>query len=112
MNRKERIRQYKETPKLMGVFCIRNLASRRAFVGSSVNLPAMLNRQRFQLEHGSHPNRTLQRDWDELGPESFNFETLDTLKPPNEPGRDPTEDLRTLEAMWRDTLSKTDTLYH
>jgi hypothetical protein len=111
MTRKEQIRKYKETPKPMGVFCIRNRVSRRAFVGSSANLPAMLNRQRFQLELGSHPNRTLQHDWNQLGSESFTFEALDTLKPSDEPGHDPSEDLRTLEAMWRDTLSQTEDLY-
>jgi hypothetical protein len=95
----------------MGVFCVRNLISRKAFVGSSVDLPAMLNRQRFQLEYGSHPNRALQRDWHELGPEAFSFETLDHLTPSAQPGYDPTEDLKTLEAMWRDTISQTGGLY-
>ena len=111
MNREDQIRKYKDTRRPMGVFRVRNTVSRKAFVGTSVDLPAMLNRPRFQLEHGSHPNRRLQNDWNDLGPEAFTFETLDTLKPSQQPGYDPSEDLRTLEALWRDTLWKTCELY-
>ena len=53
----------------------------------------MLNRQRFQFERGSHPNRKLQKDWNELGSEEFTFETLDKLDPSSEAGYDPSEDL-------------------
>jgi hypothetical protein len=64
----------------------------------------MLNRQRFQLEHGSHPDRELQRDWDELGSDAFEFEALDRLKPRDEPAYDPTEDLRVLKEMWLEKI--------
>ncbi len=111
MNRKEQIRKYKETPRPMGVFCIRNVAAGRAFVGSSVDVPSMLNRQRFQLEHGSHSNRQLQSDWKTFGADAFRFETLDLLEPSKEPGSDPADDLRTLEAMWRETISTSGELY-
>ena len=33
----------------------------------------MLNRQRFQLDMGSHPNAALQRDWRQFGAEGFAF---------------------------------------
>jgi hypothetical protein len=103
-DRKSQIRKYKETPQLMGVFRVRNTANEKSLIGSSVNLPAILNRQRFQLEAGSHPNRALQKDWNDLGPGSFEFETLDTLKPRCEPGYDPAEDLHVLEEMWIERL--------
>jgi hypothetical protein len=108
MDRKSRIREYKETPRLMGVYRVRNTASGKSLIGSSRDLPGMLNRQRFQLESGLHPNRTLQKDWNQLGPEFFEFETLDTLKPPDQPGYDPSEDLRILEEMWLEKLSPFD----
>jgi hypothetical protein len=73
MDRKELIRQYKETPRPMGVFRVHNTVADRSFVGTSRDLPSMLNRQRFQLEHGSHPNRELQEDWDRLGAAAFAF---------------------------------------
>jgi hypothetical protein len=108
MDRKARIRQYKETPRPMGVYRVRNTVNGKSLVGSSVDLPAMLNRQRAQLKMGAHSNRTLQKDWSELGPEAFEFEILDTLKPPDRPDYDPTDDLRTLEEMWLDKLSPFD----
>jgi hypothetical protein len=105
MDRKALLREYKETPRPMGVYCVRNRANGKALVGSSVNVPAMLNRHRAQLGMGSHGNKALQRDWQEFGPDSFEFETLDTLKWPDQPDYDPTDDLRTLEEMWLDKLS-------
>lgn len=110
-DRKERIRAYKETPRPMGVFLVRNLSSGRTLVGSSVDLPAMLNRTRFQLELGAHPNRELQRDWEELGGQAFEVAILDTLEPREEPGHDPAEDLSALEALWTERLSAECELY-
>lgn len=106
MDRKEQLRHYKETPRLMGVYLVRNTASGAGFIGSSVNIPGMLNRHRFQLEMGGHPNRVLQAQWDEVGDDAFLFEALDTLEPPTDPGYDPADDLATLEDMWLDRLSR------
>ncbi len=111
MDRKELIRKYKNTPRPMGVFCVRNKLTSKVLVGSSVDLPAMLNRLRFQLQHGSHPNRWLQKDWNDLGAEAFTIEELDTLPPSEQPGYDPSEDLQTLEQMWRQKLSRSRELY-
>ena len=74
IDRKARMREYKETPRPAGVYRVRNTATGKSLVGSTADLPGMLNRQRFQLEHGSHPDRELQRDWNELGPDAFEFE--------------------------------------
>jgi hypothetical protein len=103
-DRKARIREYKETSQPAGIYRVRNTTTGKSLVGSTVNLPGMLNRQRFQLEHGSHPDRELQRDWDELGPDAFEFEALDRLEPRDEPAYDPTEDLRVLKEMWLEKL--------
>lgn len=105
MDRKERIRRYKESPRPMGVYRVRNSSSGRWFIGSSVDVPAMLNRIRFELDMGSHKDPALQEDWNKSGPEAFVFETLDILKPSEEPGCDPSEDLRMLEQMWFEKLS-------
>jgi len=105
MNRKALIRAYKETPRPMGVYRIHNTRDDRSLVGRSVNLPAILNRERVALRFGNHPNAALQRDWATLGPDAFVFEVLDTLKAPEEqPGYDPADDLRVLEELWVDRL--------
>ena len=108
MDRKALIRQYKESRRPMGVFRVRNTADGRSLVGTSIDLPAMLNRQRAQLRLGAHPNRALQKDWNELGAEAFEFVIVDTLAPPDAPDYDPSGDLRVLEGLWLEKLSPFD----
>jgi len=89
----------------MGVYRVHNTRDDRSLVGRSVDLPAILNRERVALRFGNHPNAALQRDWATHGPDTFVFEVLDTLKPPEgQPDYDPTDDLRVLEEMWVDRL--------
>jgi hypothetical protein len=108
MDRKSLIRAYKETRRPMGVYRIHNTRDDRSLVGRSVDLPAILNRERVALRFGSHPNAALQRDWATLGPDAFVFEVLDTLTAPEgQPDYDPTEDLRVLEEMWVERLQVT-----
>ena len=106
MDRRDQTRAYKETPRTMGVFRVRNVHSGKALVGSSVDVPAMLNRQRFQLESGFHPDRALLADWRESGSDAFVFEVLDTLKPAEEPGHDPAMELKALEELWLQKLGR------
>lgn len=105
MDRKARIRECKEGQRPMGVYELGNIVNGKRLVGASVNLPAMLNRHRAQLRFGAHPNRALQNDWNELGPDAFEFHILDTLKTPERSDYDPTDDLRVLEDLWLEKLS-------
>jgi hypothetical protein len=100
MDRKALIREYKANRRPMGVFQVRNTLSGKVFLGSTADLPSMLNRQRAQLQMGAHPNRQLQADWRAHGSSTFAFEVLDTLTASDEASYDPREDLHTLEAMW------------
>jgi hypothetical protein len=111
MDRKALRRAYKETPPPMGVYAVRNVTSGRLLLGASPDVRARLNRERFQLEYGSHPSPTLQADWNALGPEAFSFDVLDTLERADEPGADPTEDLDELLRLWRDKLQIDDRTY-
>lgn len=104
LDRKKLIRQYKEDPRPTGVFQVKNLATGRLLIGSSRDLPGMLNRQRFQLEMGSHPDKELQADWHELGPDSFEFAVLDELEPGEDGSAVGTDELRVLHAMWLERL--------
>lgn len=104
VDRKRIIRDYKTTPRPMGVFRVRNVAARKSLVGTSTDLPGILNRHRFQLENGAHANRALQADWNALGPEGFELEVLDRLEPVDEPTRDPREDLAVLRQIWVEKL--------
>src|ERR1043165_7232101 len=103
MDKKALIRQYKETRRPMGAYQIRNTVNGKVFVGVSVDLPSILNRNQSQLKMGGHPNRELQKEWTEFGSEAFEFEVLDTITPPE--GLDAKDDLRALEELWLDKLS-------
>jgi hypothetical protein len=88
----------------MGVYQIRNTVNGKVLIGTSVDVPSILNRLRAQLRSGSHRNRDLQQDWNALGPDAFAFEILDTLPPSDRPAYDPSDDLRALEALWLEKL--------
>jgi hypothetical protein len=105
MNRKALLREFKQTRRPMGVYRVLNTVSGKALVGSSADLPGILNRHKWQLSLGMHPHRGLQSDWNELGETAFTFEVLDTLKAPDKEAYDPSEDLKTLEALWLEKLA-------
>ena len=93
----------------MGVYRVLNTHDGRSLVGRSVDVPSILNRERTALRFGTHQNAALQRDWNALGPDAFVFEVLDTLTPPDDqPGYDPSDDLRVLEALWLERLEPFD----
>jgi hypothetical protein len=72
--------------------------------GEKIALTSISGVDRNFLQHYRHPNKALQRDWDEHGAEAFSFEVLDTLEVPEREGYNAKGDLRTLEAMWLDKL--------
>ncbi len=106
VDRKGLKRQYKESRQPIGVFRIRNTRNGRSLVAASVNLPAIFNRMRMQLNSGSaltYPE--LQRDWKQFGADAFEFEVLEELEPPDSPTWDPAPDLAALEALWLEELA-------
>ena len=104
MDRKSKIREYKDTLRPMGVFQITNKVNGKIFIGSSSNLPAILNRFKTELKMGSCRNVRLQEEWKEFGPEAFVFEDLEFLEPLDDPDYDPADDLRFLEELWMEKL--------
>ena len=109
IDRKARVRDYVNTPRPAGLFAVRNVRTGRLLIGSTPDLPGMLNRQKFQLGMGSHPDKELQADWKALGEDAFSFEVLDQLDLKDDANADPTEDLRALKAMWMEKLAEADT---
>ena len=105
IDRKALIRQYKETRRPAGVFRVQNTVNGKSLVGTSVDLPSMLNRQRAQLRMGGHDNRALQTDWDTLGADAFEFEVLDVLTPPEQADWNPRDELHVLEKLWLEKLA-------
>lgn len=104
MDRKTIIRNYKETVHPMGIYQIKNKINGKVLIGSSANMPAILNRYRAELKMGSCRNGSLQQEWQQFGPDAFEFGQLEILDPLDDPTYNPAEDLRCLEEMWIEKL--------
>ena len=102
--RKEIHREYRERMKPSGVFQIRNLANGKVLLGSSLNLEGPLNKHRFMLRINGHPNKELQQDWNELGPDQFTFEILETVQLSDHPNFNLKDELTLLEEIWLENL--------
>jgi hypothetical protein len=100
--------EYKLSHRPMGVFQIRNSVNEKVFIDSSLNIPGKLNRHKFQLNAGVHPSKELQSDWNELGPDKFDFEVLEPMEPREQPDFDYGSDLVVLEDLWLEKLSPYD----
>lgn len=103
-SKKEIKREYKERPKPAGVFLVRNTATGKILLGSSLNLEGSLNKHRFMLMSGSHRNKALQQDWNNAEPDTFEFEILETVKITDAPGFNIGDELTLLEQIWLEEL--------
>ena len=102
--KKQLNREYQQTSRPMGVFVIRNNRNDKIFVGSSLNLPGIINRHRFALERGLHANKGLQADWNEAGSDNIAFEIVDELSAAGNPQMDYRQELISLEELWLERL--------
>ncbi len=103
-SRREINREYAERVKPSGVYQVKNLANGKVLLGSSLNLEGPLNRHRFMLKVGSHTNKALQNDWNELGAEKFAFEILEEVKRKDDPNFNLDDELTILEMIWLEKL--------
>ena len=98
-------REYRERQKPAGIFCIKNISSGRLLLGSSLNLEGVLNRHKFMLSINQHPNKKLQHDWNEQGPDKFIYETLEVIEVKEEAGFNINDELTLLEQIWIEKLN-------
>ncbi|EFM11175.1 hypothetical protein PaecuDRAFT_1621 [Paenibacillus curdlanolyticus YK9] len=78
--RKALVEQYQDRKREMGVYRIVHVTTNRSFIGSSINLDAAWNLQRFGLNMGNHPCVRLQAAWKLDGEAAFRYETVELLK--------------------------------
>ncbi len=104
IDKNELKKKYKETALPMGIYCVKNLANGKVFIGKSQNLNGKLNSLKFQLEHGSSVVKELQSDFNKFGAASFEFKILDLLEPKDGANNNYDEELKVLEQMWLDNL--------
>ncbi len=102
--RKDINREYMERVKPAGVYQVKNTVNGKVLLGSSLNLEGPLNRHKFMLKIGSHTNKELQKDWDELGPGNFLFEILEVVNVKDDPNFNLKDELTLLELIWLEKL--------
>jgi hypothetical protein len=97
-------RAYREREKPAGIFQVKNSADGKILLGSSLSLEGPLNSHKFMLTIGRHRNVELQKDWNDLGAESFVFEILEVVNVKNDPGFNLSDELMLLEEIWLEKL--------
>ena len=105
MNRREMIKEYKNSLRPMGIVQVKNIRNGRVYLAASANTTGTINSILFQLKMGTFlPSPDLAKDWKEMGEQSFVVEVLDELKPVDDPAYDYRDDLKALETMWMEKL--------
>lgn len=105
MQSKKNIKEaYKQKKFQIGVYQIRNTINNKVLIDSSVDLVAIWNRERFQLNFGNHPNTELQKDWKEYGEHKFSYEILAEINQKEEGAANYKKEAKELEKMYIEEL--------
>lgn len=68
---REKAKDHKTT---MGVLAVTNTLNGKQYVQASLNLEALVNKMKFLLNGGIFEHSQLQKEWTELGSDTFTFE--------------------------------------
>lgn len=96
--------EYKQKKFKIGVFQIRNAVNGKIYVGSSLNLDAIWNRNRMELNFDGHRNKALQNEWKEFGEDNFRFEILSEIEQKDGDSTNYAKEVRELEKLFIDEL--------
>lgn len=108
MDRKKELKlQYKQMKKPMGIFIIRSKVNNKCYIQTTQDLKGAMNGAVVRLEGGFHPNKELQKEWNEYGSDNFTIEVLENLEyDKDESKTDYTEDLAIMKMIWEEKLTK------
>ena len=98
-NKKELKQAYKQHKPVMGVFQIKNTVNNKVLIEGSTNIASKWNRHQTELKFGSHRNKELQKDWNEMEATSFTFEILSELAYKEDVAVNYVEEVKVLQAM-------------
>ena len=109
MNSQKTLKEkYKQRKVRIGVFQIRNTINGKIYVASSLNLDAIWNRNKMELNFGNHRNSTLQSEWKEYEEENFRYEILGEIEQKEGDTIDYNKEVKTLEGMFIEELKPFD----
>ena len=105
--KKELQDQYKLMKPDMGIFAVINKNNAKYYLETTPDLKGRINSTKFKLNAGGHPNKELQKDWQEFGANVFEIKILEQIEyEEDESKTDYSEDLELLKMIWREKLSK------
>lgn len=91
----------------MGIFIIRSKVNNKCYIQATQDLRGVMNGALARLGGSFHPNRELQKEWNEFGADSFTLEILETLEyDKDEAKTNYTEELDVLQMLWEEKLVK------
>jgi len=104
-NDNRRLKQeYLTAKRPLGIVLIRNTTNDKVFLLPGLDIQGIINRHKFALNAGNHASKELQKDWNDLGADKFEFEILDQMEPTADPSFDPRRELNFMEEMWLEKL--------
>lgn len=68
-----------DVSKTAGIYAIRNAINEKIYIGSSSDIKKRWLLHRSLLNAGNHPNKSLQKDWNEYGENAFAFSVLEIV---------------------------------
>ena len=107
-SRKALLREYRDRTETGGVYAIRNGATGRVLIQSTTAIEKAASLIAFSKATGSCVHPLLADDWKAFGPDAFSLEILETLdRKETQDDAEFRDDIRELEALWREKLSGT-----
>lgn len=109
MDRKKELKeQYKQMKSEMGIFAVHTKDGTKYFLETTQNLKGKINSTRFQLQHGSHPNKEMQTEWNKRGETEFVIDILEKLEydKDDDTKTDYSEELSIMKMLWEEKLKK------
>lgn len=111
--KKELQLQYKQMKSQMGIFIIQSKVNNKCYIEATQDLKGTMNGAKFKLEASSHPNRELQKEWNDFGVENFTIEILEYLEYDKDESKiDYKEDLALLKMIWEENLTKENMIFY
>ena len=97
--KKELKEEYKQKRPAMGVFQILNKVNGKVLIEGTTNILSKWNRHQTELRFGSHRNKQLQNDWNNLGEENFKFSIISELEFEDDESLDLNNEIKLLKKM-------------
>ena len=69
----------KTNDRVVGIYYIKNIVTKRMYIGSSINIDSRWNQHRYQLNTNRHENHYLQHSWNKHGENNFEFGILEVV---------------------------------